>query len=71
MTLNKLDAIWLSDSADTDCGACGLRYFAECGKCKKITCTWCGFAAQKAGPSSAFHLCEACEKASYAAKETP
>jgi hypothetical protein len=42
MTLYKVDSIWLSDSPETDCQDCQLRYFQECRVCKKMTCIWCG-----------------------------
>lgn len=66
MTLVKVDSIWLSKSADTDCQACGMRYFAECDKCKKIVCTWCAFAAEGKPPEGpdprATFVCKDCNQ---------
>jgi len=61
MTLNYVPNVWASDSDDTDCQVCGIRFFAECVKCKKIACTWCSFMAEGEELSREF-LCETCLK---------
>jgi hypothetical protein len=62
--LSKVDSIWLSDSPATDCKECGLRYFSECARCKKITCTWCSFVCEKNDAPREVYLCKDCQKSS-------
>lgn len=68
MTLNQLDSIWLSDSPDTDCQVCGLRYFAECARCKKLVCTWCSFICEVEKTATEIYLCKGCKKPSEGAR---
>lgn len=63
MGLYYVPKVWVSDSDDTDCKECGIRFFAECEKCKKITCTWCAFAADEGDRVASGHVCVECQKA--------
>jgi hypothetical protein len=62
MTLNWVPNIWLSDSPETDCRECGLRYFAQCAKCQKITCTWCSFVCEVEAEAREVFVCKDCQK---------